>query len=700
VQGVVGSNPTSPTSGGLDGQFLLELVEICIKPKGFTLSMRALFLLVVTSLTLAASETPPVHSSLLKFTDEGVNRFIAQADQAARVTAPLSAEFWSWVEARPEIHLGLLFAQHPMPAGFAENLDKLRRSVKPTQADRYAHLLLGVAVASLAPLRTENETATTVFAPEVLAVATWMKASATSYLKVMEDPAVALAAAGLKPEDAKSRTFWTDVAHASGTYPQRLKASEVDHLRWLVDRLDEPAPEGAKQPWPIFPMAQAPWPLLVWFRDVPPERERDWVWERYWGRIPQQPAGIIGYGRYSWDYARNPAFKYKASAWHPNSLPRIWEDGGVCGRLSTMADVFRRTLGIPARGCGQPGHRAFVNYTWDVKKSAWGFAVGQSISGIDATRVSPGIPALTPYQDGRAVTCQALIGGINLGLERWHRARILSWYAFSLPTVAGKERLAREALALNPYEISLWKWLVDQAEDAPALARTLAAMDSSLVNPDLRLEEAEQLSASTDFATLGGGAAKASSDMGNSVAKILGDSLLKDGIERLLKAGAPRTEALATVRREIERRQALKLNHGPAITHQLLTRLTVQADGIAAGLALADADLKALETLKAKARTQALDKLTQRFAALKVSDPAPVAEWAGRLLDQMAGPARWSHDKQGAVVPERLFQELHNLHVHALGRTGPTGKARIPAATKIFERGKPPAKPSSTVSGS
>lgn len=662
--------------------------------------MRAFLLVLLTTFSLAASETPAVQPGLPKFSDEGVNRFIAQANLAARVTAPLSPAFWSWVEARPDIHLGLLFAQHPMPAGFAENLDTLRRAVKPAQADRYAHLLLGVAVASPAPLRSENETATQVFSPDVLKVVTWMKASATSYLKIMENPAAALVAAGLEPSEVKVRTFWTDVAHASGTYPQRLRASEVAHLSWLMDRLDEPAPEGAKQPWPIFPMAQAPWPLLIWFRDVPPERERDWVWERYWGRIPQQPAGIIGYGRYSWDYSRKPEFKFKASAWHPNSLPRIWEDGGVCGRLSTMADVFRRTLGIPARGCGQPGHRAFVSYSWDAKKSVWGFAVGQSISGIDATRVGPGMPALTPYQEGRAVTCQALIGGINLGLERWQRARILSWYALSLPTAAGKERVAREALALNPDEISLWKLLVDQAEDAPALARTLAAMDTGLVNPNLRLEEAEQLSATTDFATLGGGAAKASSDMGNSVAKILGDSLLNEGIERLLKAGAPRTEALATVRREIERRQAIKLNHGPVITHQLLTRLTVQADGIAAGLALADADLKALEVLKAKARTQALDRLTQRFAALKLSDPAPVAEWAGRYVDQMAGPTRWSHNKQGAAVAERLFQEVYNLHVHALGRTGPTGKARIPAATKIFERGKPAAKPSSGVAGS
>jgi len=265
-----------------------------------------------------------------------------------------------------------------------------------------------------------------------------------------------------------------------------------------------PAPAEAKQPWPIFPTAQAPWPLLTWFKAAVPERECEWIWERYWGRIPGQPAGIIGYGRYSWDYDRVPEVKYKASAWHPGSLPRIWEDGGVCGRLSTMADTFRRALGQPARGTGQPGHRAFVHYGRDPKSGRWTFGVGQSIAGLEVTTTGPDVPALPPFIENRAVNCVALVQAMNLGLERFHRGRILGWFALGQTDAARREGYLRQALALNPYELGLWKALGDGVADGPAAARLLAEMDQALLTPNAALEVAKRLSADTDFASLGG----------------------------------------------------------------------------------------------------------------------------------------------------------------------------------------------------
>ena len=645
-------------------------------------------------LVLLASAAP---AALPRFADEGVNRFVAEADAAARAAAPLTPEFWAWVERHPEVHAGLLFASHPMPAGHAANLDLLRRSVSPAQADRYAHLLLGVAVASAEPLRTQAEVAPAAYSAAVTKVADWMRGSGTPYVRVMADGAAALAAAGVEAKDARESGFWTKVAHASGTYPPRLASSQVAHVRWLVDRLDTPAPEGAKQAWPIFPMARAPWPLLVWFRDTPPERERDWIWERYWGRIPGQPAGIVGYGRYSWDYDRKPEVKHKASPWHPNALPRIWEDGGVCGRLSTMADTFRRTLGIPARGCGQPGHRAFVNYGWDAKKGLWTFGVGQSIAGIDVTRVGTGLPSAFPWLENGAVSCQALIGGLNLGHDRWIRARILAWRAQSLPAVS-QERALRELLALNPHELGAWKRLAELAEDAPALGRALAGMDESLLMPNARLEEAERLSASTDFATLGGGDPKARSDVGNSVARVVGDALLVANVERLMAKGASTTELLRVVRAEVARRAALKVPHGPAVAVTLATRLQVLADGHLGVLEAIRAEALAADALKGKARERAIESLGLRLAGLRDADKAALQAWGDTMVDGLAGPARWTVGKDGKSVPDALLAAFHNFRLGLLkGRGKPIEAARA-AAVADFERGRPrgvpPAAPS------
>lgn len=634
----------------------------------------------------------PARAELPRFADESVNRFVAEADAAARAAAPLTPEFWSWVERHPEVRAGLLFASHPMPAGHAANLDLLRRSVTPAQADRYAHLLLGVAVASAEPLRTEAEVAPAAYSPAVTKVADWMRVSGTPFVRVMADGAAALAAAGVDPKDARESGFWTKVAHASGTYPPRLASSQVAHLRWLVDRLDETAPEGAKQPWPIFPMTRAPWPLLLWFRDTPPERERDWIWERYWGRISGQPAGIIGYGRYSWDYDRKPEVKHKASAWHPNSLPRIWEDGGVCGRLSTMADTFRRTLGVPARGCGQPGHRAFVNYGWDAKKGVWTFGVGQSIAGIDVTRVGTGLPSAFPWLENGAVSCQALIGGLNLGHDRWIRARILAWRAKSLPAEA-QERALRELLALNPYELGAWKRLAELADDPPALGRALARMDESLLTPNARLEEAERLSASTDFATLGGGDPKARSDVGNSVARVVGDALLVANVERLMAKGASRTELLRVVRSEVARRADLKVPYGPAVAVTLATRLQVMADGHLGVLQAIRAEALAADALKGKARDRAIEALGLRLAGLRDADKAVLQSWSDGMVDGLAGPARWTVGKDGKPVPDALLAAFHNFRLGLLkGRGKPLEAARA-AAVADFERGRPKVAP-------
>jgi hypothetical protein len=580
-----------------------------------------------------------------------------------------------------------------MPVVHAENLDLLRRAVTPAQADRYAHLLLGVAVNGEQPIRNKAEQPVTAWPESVAKVAAWMKATETSFLKVMADPAVALRASGVPPKVAKHRGFWTKVAHASGTYPPRLDASVTDHIRWLVDRLDAPAPEGGKHRWPVFPMSNAPWPLLTWFRDVPPVRERDWVWDYYWGKLPgQSKSGVIGYGRYSWDYDRVPAVKYKASAWHPSSLPRIWEDGGVCGRLSTMGDTFRRTIGIPARGAGQPGHRAFVNYGWNARHGLWTFGVGQSIAGIKVTRSSPDLAQPAEFLRSDAVNCQALVGAMNLGLDRWIRARILAWHAKALPPAA-RSRALRDALALNPYDLGSWHQLAVAADNPASLARLLAEMDRSLVNPNARLEEAERLSASTNFANLGGGDPKARSEVGNSVAKVAGDLLLREGVERLLAAGASRTELRAVVRAEVDRRRQMKLPHGSAVSLQLLTRLDFLVDGIAPVLASLEAGVRAADALKGKPRDRAVADLAVRLSVLREADSTLVEAWSARQVLALAGPSRWALDKNGKLVPDKLLTNLHDVRTHALRRLGSKARARLPLAQAEFEQGKVVAAP-------
>lgn len=625
------------------------------------------------------------------FADPAVKAFVAEADAAARKAAPLTPEFWAWVDAHPDVRAGLLFARHPMPAQSAQNLDTLRRALSPALADKYAQLLLGVAIRDGA-LRLEAETPARDYPPAVAKVAAWMRTSGTSYLQVMAGQEAALKAAGVNVAETKDRTFWGQVALAAGTYPPRLAPSDVQFLVWMISKLETPAPAEAKQPWPIFPTAQAPWPLLTWFKAAVPERECEWIWERYWGRIPGQPAGIIGYGRYSWDYDRVPEVKYKASAWHPGSLPRIWEDGGVCGRLSTMADTFRRALGQPARGTGQPGHRAFVHYGRDPKTGRWTFGVGQSIAGLEVTTTGPDVPALHPFIENRAVNCVALVQAMNLGLERFHRGRILGWFALGQTDVARRERYLRQALALNPYELGLWKALGDGVADGPAAARLLAEMDQALLTPNAALEVAKRLSADTDFASLGGGQSDAKADRGATVAKLAGDALAGQVFGRLLASGRGLAEARTALRAELARREALKVPYDAAIAENLLGRYDLQVDGVARVLAAAhDAVLAADGVKPAKPRAAAVDRVVERLRVLGEADAKLVSDWAAGVVKELAsaGP-RWLPDKKGVPQAEPLYAEVHTLRLRALRKLGKAGKTALAEAVREYELGKPP----------
>ena len=214
-------------------------------------------------------------------------------------------------------------------------------------------------------------------------------------------------------------------------------------------------------------------------------------------------------------------------------------------------------------------------------------------------------------------------------------------------------------------------------------------MDESLLTPNARLEEAERLSASTDFATLGGGDPKARSDVGNSVARVVGDALLVANIDRLMAKGASRTELLRVVRAEVARRAALKVPHGPAVAVTLVTRLQVLADGHLGVLEAIRAEALAADALKGKARDRAIESLGLRLAGLRDADKAALQAWSDAMVDGLAGPARWTVGKDGKPVPDALLAAFHNFRLGLLkGRGKPIEAARA-AAVADFERGRP-----------
>ena len=70
---------------------------------------------------------------------------------------------------------------------------------------------------------------------------------------------------------------------------------------------------------------------------------------------------VMKYSRYTGNYRTNEV-QCKASDWNPCSVPRIIEDGGVCGRQSTLARITNHCLGVASGAIKQPGHAAGYTY--------------------------------------------------------------------------------------------------------------------------------------------------------------------------------------------------------------------------------------------------------------------------------------------------------------------------------------------------
>ncbi len=177
---------------------------------------------------------------------------------------------------------------------------------------------------------------------------------------------------------------WDTIAHAAGRYPSRSDATIAETLCMRIQRYEEKGAEKSK----LFPLADAPWPLLLLLTQLDPADEASYWWNMY-----REKGSVPEYATYSFDYEK-PDFRYNDGQWDPNATPRILVDGGVCGRLSTMAEFAQRSIGTPAQGMGQPGHRAFMTYNYDHGSGKYSATMHHSVNVIDVSTVEWRLPPL------------------------------------------------------------------------------------------------------------------------------------------------------------------------------------------------------------------------------------------------------------------------------------------------------------------
>jgi len=154
--------------------------------------------------------------------------------------------------------------------------------------------------------------------------------------------------------------------------------SFYDLADWKITNNEIPAKDfNDNEPnWPLFDydLSNLPWQIMA-LEQSAQKQECKYVKSRFFEtdkaklRESYPPHSVDPasaeqrfkqYTSYTWAYDK-PEVWYRASKWSPSrTVYRIMQDGGVCGRQSTMGQHVNECLNRPSIGTGQPGHRAWV----------------------------------------------------------------------------------------------------------------------------------------------------------------------------------------------------------------------------------------------------------------------------------------------------------------------------------------------------
>jgi hypothetical protein len=451
--------------------------------------------------------------------------YLAEAETAARAQCAASDAFWTWLAERPQIRTGLLASHDPVHPGAVKNLLYLKTALGEERANRYAHLLLATAVARketnletgelwvAEPPKKNTSTAAETDAA-VKKLLAYKGAHDVTLVEMVNDQAAVLEAVGLTIPEKKMQPIWMQVGLDSGTFPAMKEASAEEFLTALIERYETelPAFDDGGPEWPLFPIDKAPWPLLMPLGETRPLNECQYVWDHFIGK-QLYPEGkkkkcrrIKTYGQYTWDYTLAER-RYKQSEWNPNSLPRIVEDGGVCGRQSQLGRTTYIALGKPAIQMGQPGHSALI--TFDVNEAGFFSArMGQSIAPVNKSFPN------WPFKDARELRSQrdgtrsgaevhyGLALAMNRGLDSYMESRIALHLARRCGADQQAERraLLEEAVVICPYNVQAWYLMAEDAgADLPRINRMVQQVHQLMGNPDRTVEFDEERSTTTDF---------------------------------------------------------------------------------------------------------------------------------------------------------------------------------------------------------
>jgi hypothetical protein len=409
-------------------------------------------------------------------------------------------------------------AIYPPDPSIVQNYAHLRQTLGPAFMQKYHSLVIGVAVTQRKKDPEENDPNDPDTVPDagvedqgppenealVNGVAQFMKTNGVAALEIYQDANVRQKLADwlkdqkvdfpFPPQDEPSKRLVNVLKQAMIKLGQRPahRGPMPDEVAWLKylatvyeskpakpeDRKDQKKGNKADKGidvmnWPLFPMEQAPWPLLMPLAHSIPLDEAHYIWDKFNGVHGEER--LHTYGPYKKEPAVIP-LELEPSSWSWKAWPDLIVHGGVCTTMSVIAIDAQNSLCLPSVHAGQPHHANLISFR--ISDGKWYAAIEQAFAG------GPEVThAAWPFKEGAGVAPHlskeaeagaeyhlGLALAMNVGLRQYIDTRIAVNLYQSLPDAEKQVigvKLLTQAVQTNPFNPEPWYLLAEQGQVLP-----------------------------------------------------------------------------------------------------------------------------------------------------------------------------------------------------------------------------------------
>merc|ERR1719326_1426054 len=374
---------------------------------------------------------------------------------SAKGVTNLDEDFWAWLEARPDLLLSLAATAYPVQGRIWENLEKLWKEFR---SDAESNPDLGSHLIGFAYMQRKTS--------------------------VDVNPVSMQTNTAHGDGDVKSgHSEWyghgkvpvhgTNCKGGTSDFPERDEhPTAIEVVRYHIEQSKDASKRDVDPvgyPWPLVPHGY-----------YAPLKECDWVVKNRGAKCPYTMR------LFDWLNDKTPASSNpfcKRSSWHPLSLPRISEDGRVCGGCSYHSFAKSSCLGKVAGRRPEPGHSGDFIFTSSGTGKTRSFSVSSpwAVTGgykmINGNNAFPLTIIDTFTELAESETWQGqkgiwhdLLGlaqGVGNGnMPKFDSSRIAGmlaehtyWYTDDDTRKTLLTPLAQRALRLNPNDGHLWRLL-------------------------------------------------------------------------------------------------------------------------------------------------------------------------------------------------------------------------------------------------